>query len=199
MTKIRGEDRSVKYLLGQKFWIDYYQRDYKLDPKQIRELVEDLTTRFLQDYEPHHERRAVAQHGQYFFGSIIMSEKDGERFIVDGQQLLTSLTLLLIYFDWLQKERPEAQRVDIAKLIYSTQYGTKSFNLDVAERNACLQALIDGESPDPTEQLTRPIFCTKWEEGSPHETEKIVRQEASERPLVANNSPIPLLYLALSS
>ena len=28
---------------------------------------------------------------------------------------------------------------------------------------------------------------------------KIVRQEASERPLVANNSPIPRQYLALSS
>ena len=34
--------------------------------------------------------------------------------------------------------------------------------------------------------------------GSPHETEQIVRQEASERPLVANNSP-PRQYLALSS
>ena len=152
MKKIRGEDRSVKTLLGQKFRIDYYQRDYKWEPKQIRELVEDLTTRFLQDYEPHHERRGVAQYGQYFLGSIIMSEKDGERFIVDGQQRLTSLTLLLIHLDRLQKKHPEAQRVDIAKLIYSTQYGTNSFNLDVAERNACLQALIDGESPDPTGQ-----------------------------------------------
>ena len=105
----------------------------------------------------------MAQYGQYFLGSIIMSEKDGERFIVDGQQRLTSLTLLLIHLDRLQKKNTEAQpiaeprrrkriRVDIAKLIYSTQYGTKSFNLDVAERNACLQALIDGESPDPTDQ-----------------------------------------------
>ena len=94
----------------------------------------------------------MAQYGQYFLGSIIMSEKDGERFIVDGQQRLTSLTLLLIHLDRLKKKHTEAQRVDIAKLIYSTQYGTKSFNLDVAERNACLQALIDGESPDPTDQ-----------------------------------------------
>ena len=29
MKKIRGEDRSVRTLLGQKFRIDYYQRDYK--------------------------------------------------------------------------------------------------------------------------------------------------------------------------
>ncbi len=59
MTKIRGEDRSIKSLLRQKFRIDYYQRDYKWEPKQIRELIEDLTTRFLQDYVPHHERKAA--------------------------------------------------------------------------------------------------------------------------------------------
>ena len=38
-----SEDRSVKSLLGQKFRIDYYQRDYKWERKQVRELIEDLT------------------------------------------------------------------------------------------------------------------------------------------------------------
>ena len=45
MSRIRGEDRSVKSLLGQKFRIDYYQRDYKWERKQVRELIEDLTSR----------------------------------------------------------------------------------------------------------------------------------------------------------
>ena len=152
MTEIRGEDRSVKSLLGNKFLIDYYQRDYKWESKQIRELVEDLTTRFFQDYEPGHERSAVAGYGQYFLGSIITSKKDGKRFIVDGQQRLTSLTLMLIYLDRLQGNRPEAQRVDIANLVYSTQFGTKSFNLEIDERNDCLHALINGKNPDPTDQ-----------------------------------------------
>ncbi|MDU8928313.1 DUF262 domain-containing HNH endonuclease family protein [Alisedimentitalea sp. MJ-SS2] len=152
MTKIRGEDRSVKSLLGQKFHIDYYQRDYKWESKQIRELIEDLTSRFLLDYQPDHERKAVAHYGQYFLGSVIISNKDGDRFIVDGQQRLTSLTLLLIYLDSLQKDQPADQRVEIANLVYSTQYGTKSFNLDVQERNGCLQALINGDSPDPTDE-----------------------------------------------
>ena len=152
MTKIRGEDKSVKSLLAQKFRIDYYQRDYKWQTKQVRELIEDLTTRFRQDYESHHERKAVAQYGQYFLGSIIVSEKDGERFIVDGQQRLTSLTLLLIHLDHLQKELPTNWQVVITNLIYSTQFGSKSFNLDIPERNACLQTLIDGDIPDTTEQ-----------------------------------------------
>ena len=68
MSEIRGEDRSVKSLLGQKFRIDYYQRDYKWKSKQVRELIEDLTSRFLLDYQAHHERKAVAKYGQYFLG-----------------------------------------------------------------------------------------------------------------------------------
>lgn len=152
MTKIRGEDRSVKSLLGQKFRIDYYQRDYKWETKQIRELVEDLTSRFRIDFQKGHERKAVAGYGQYFLGSVIISNKDGERFIVDGQQRLTSLTLLLIYLDGLQQNNDPDQKVEIANLVYSTQYGTKSFNLDVDERNPCLQGLIDGDQVDPTDQ-----------------------------------------------
>ncbi len=152
MKRILGDAKSVCSLLSQKYRIGYYQRDYKWEPKQIRELVEDLTTRFLQDFEPHHERSAVAQYGQYLLGSIIISEKNGERFIVDGQQRLTSLTLLLVYLDRLQRDRASDDQVDVANLIYSTKFGKKSFNLDVDERNACLQALIDSEIPDPTDQ-----------------------------------------------
>ena len=85
MKKILGDARSVRALLSQKYRIDYYQREYKWEPKQIRELIEDLTTRFLQDFQPNHERSTVARYGQYFLGSIIISEKNGERFIVDGQ------------------------------------------------------------------------------------------------------------------
>ena len=94
--------------------------------------------RFFQDFDEGHPRDAVAKYGQYFLGSIIISEKNGERFIVDGQQRLTSLTLLLTFLDNLQKQRSLDDLVEICNLIYSTQYGRRSFNLDVQERNACL-------------------------------------------------------------
>jgi uncharacterized protein with ParB-like and HNH nuclease domain len=152
MKKILGDAKSVRSLLSQKYRIDYYQRDYKWEKKQIRELVEDLTTRFFQDFEVGHPRDAVARYGQYFLGSIIVSEKDGERFIVDGQQRLTSLTLLLTFLDGLQRARAPDDRVEIANLVYSTQYGKKSFNLDVPERTTCLQSIINGEKPDSTDQ-----------------------------------------------
>ena len=42
-------------------------------------------------------RSAVGRYGHYFLGSVIISQKDGQNFIVDGQQRLTTLTLLLTY------------------------------------------------------------------------------------------------------
>ena len=126
MKRILGDAKSIRSLLSQKYRIDYYQRDYKWEPKQIRELIEDLTTRFFQDFDEGHPRDAVAKYGQYFLGSIIISEKNGERFIVDGQQRLTSLTLLLTFLDNLQKQRSPDDLVEISNLIYSTQYGRRS-------------------------------------------------------------------------
>ena len=152
MGRILGDAKSVNSLLSQKYRIDYYQRDYKWEPKQVQELIEDITTRFLQDFDESHPRDEVARYGQYFLGSIIISGKESERFIVDGQQRLTSLTLLLIYLDSLQKDCPAEEHVDIARLIYSSKFGKKSFNLDVPERDGCLQSLINGEIPDSSDQ-----------------------------------------------
>ena len=68
--------------------------------------------------------------------------------IVDGQQRLTSLTLLLIYLHNLQKGKRNG--VSIEQLIFSEDYGEKSFNLNVPERNDCMKALFQGNDFDPT-------------------------------------------------
>ncbi len=98
MQEIQGKTRTVRELLnGAKYGIDYYQREYKWQSKQISELIIDLTGRFLEDYEVDHLREEVARYGHYFLGSLIISQRDNKRLVVDGQQRLTSLTLLLIF------------------------------------------------------------------------------------------------------
>ncbi|MGB8344340.1 MAG: DUF262 domain-containing protein, partial [Ktedonobacteraceae bacterium] len=149
MREILGKAKTIREILGNtKYSIDYYQREYKWEEKQVRELVEDLTSRFLLDYEPGHSRSAVAQYGHYFLGSIIISKKDNLNFIVDGQQRLTSLTLLLIYVHNLQRRRTDAVNID--ELIFSERFGQRSFNLNVEERRACMEALFDGKAFDET-------------------------------------------------
>ena len=156
MQEIQGKTRTVRELLsGAKYGIDYYQREYKWQNKQMVELVSDLTGAFLEDYQETHQRGDVANYGHYFLGSIVISQRKNEqqiseRLIVDGQQRMTSLTLLLLYLHSQQKDRDDAEPVE--ELIFSKKFGTKSFNLNVPERNDCMEALFDGKSYDTAEQ-----------------------------------------------
>lgn len=151
MREILGKAQTVRELLkGVKYSIDYYQREYKWHGKQIRELVDDLTGKFLEEYDPSHARNKVADYPHYFLGSIIISKKDSANYIVDGQQRLTSLTLLLILLRTLQQDR--AEKVNVDELIVSEKYGQKSFNLHVDERAPVMEALYEGQSFDPNDR-----------------------------------------------
>ena len=140
MKEIRGDAKSIRALLsGSKFSIDYYQREYRWEKKQVTELLDDLCEQFLKSHESGNDRRAVESYGHYFLGSIIISDKDGQKFIIDGQQRLTSMTLLLIH---IYNQLEEADRGPIADLIFSQKFGKRSFNLDVQERTGCMEALF---------------------------------------------------------
>lgn len=150
MRKIDGKAKTVRELLkGVKYSIDYYQREYKWHDKQIRELVDDLSGKFLEEFQIGHERSKVADYPHYFLGSIIISEKDSASFIVDGQQRLTSLTLLLILLRNLQVNHDH--KVNVDELIFSEKYNQKSFNIHVPERIRAMEALYQGSSADITD------------------------------------------------
>ncbi len=144
MKGIDGRAKTVRMLMDRaKFAIDFYQREYAWEDRQVRELVDDLTNKFLDSYRPGHKRSKVKDYGHYFLGSVVVSHKNDRRYIVDGQQRLTTLTLLLLHLHHLQAGRPS--RVDVRSLVYSEEYGEQSFNLDVPERNAVMRALLQGE------------------------------------------------------
>ena len=141
---IDGQARTVRELLDKaKYAIDFYQREYAWKERQVRELIDDLTGKFLDSYEPDHSRPEVEGYGHYFLGSIVISRKRKQRFVVDGQQRLTTLTLLLIHLYRLQESRDD--RVDVQNLVFSEKFGRRSFNLDVPDRVGVMQRLMDGE------------------------------------------------------
>ena len=141
---IDGRARTVRELLDKvKYSIDFYQREYAWQERQVRELIDDLTEKFLDSHDPEHSRHEVEGYGHYFLGSIVISHKRSQRFVVDGQQRLTTLTLLLIHLHYLQAGREE--RVEVKNLVYSEKFGRKSFNLDVPDRAEVMQRLMDDE------------------------------------------------------
>jgi uncharacterized protein with ParB-like and HNH nuclease domain len=151
MKEILGKAKSIRELLGgAKYSIDYYQREYRWQTKQMKELINDLTDKFLESYDPSDERGVVETYGHNFLGSTIISDRDGQKFIIDGQQRCTSLNLLLIYLH--RNLEDEEEKGQMAVLIFSRKHGKRSFNLDVPDRTPCMEALYIGESFDPNDQ-----------------------------------------------
>lgn len=140
--KIEATDTSISKLLKeQKFYIDYFQRDYRWEEKHIKTLIEDLTSSFLSAYTEGDKRTAVAKYQNYYLGPVVFSKNpdDGKKSIIDGQQRITSITLFLIYLNHLQKGKSEL--VNISDLIYSDNYGELSFNMTDEDREYCLESL----------------------------------------------------------
>ncbi|MBV6428161.1 MAG: hypothetical protein KIPDCIKN_02687 [Haliscomenobacter sp.] len=150
-NKIEADDRSVFQVLdNQKYTVDFFQREYKWEEKHIEQLVSDLTSAFLNEYQAGHQRKDVARYNSYYLGPFVVSASDGKRSIIDGQQRLTSLTLLLIYLNNLQKELGINEKIE--SLIFSEMYGEKSFNIQVEERRNCLEQLFSKGEYDPSNE-----------------------------------------------
>lgn len=163
MQKIIGKEKSLSDLLSnKKYTIHYYQREYRWGKKQIEELIDDLTGEFYEFYDSGNSRDMVEQYGHYYLGSIVFSSGENQAAIIDGQQRLTSLTLLLIYLNNLQKNKLPENKVAIDHLIFSDRHGVRSFNIHVDEREKCLNALYTdnatGFNPSNELESVRTIF-----------------------------------------
>lgn len=60
MKTIDGKARTVSEVLkGKRYGIDYYQREYRWQRKQAKELMDDLAAQFLQWHRAGNPRSAV--------------------------------------------------------------------------------------------------------------------------------------------
>ena len=146
--RIIGRTSNVRQLFtGRRYTIDSYQREYSWETKHVEDLLTDLSQRFLAAWDAMHERRDVRHYPAYFLGPIIVTA-DERINLIDGQQRLTTLTLLLIFLDRLQEGREDAV-ADIRSMVYSQLYGEEAFTLDIADRRRGMNAILHGQELDP--------------------------------------------------
>lgn len=143
---ITPQYRTIRELLQTRsFAIDEYQREYKWERKNIEELVFDLQAKFDTFFRPSDEPSAASGYGDYFLGSIILTKRGNKSYLVDGQQRVTSLTLLLIHLYREVKSRGLNVTSTLEPLIFSDDFGVRRFNLDISERVPVIRALFNGE------------------------------------------------------
>ena len=149
MNKIDKTDSLTKILSHRRFTVDVFQREYRWGRKQIEQMLSDFQDTFEEFYDPndHDTPEEVENYGYYYMGCIICTGGSPNK-IIDGQQRLSSLTLLLIYLNNLQMEQAAQgfRTVKFEDMIYDDHYGKKSFNIDVDNRQLCLEALLSNNS-----------------------------------------------------
>lgn len=119
-------------LTNYQFEIQSYQRPYAWGKDQVLELIDDLCDAFPYPLE--------SNHPDYFFGSIILIKQEGKpnAEVIDGQQRLTTLTLLLSVFRHLLPSNHKT-RYKISQLLEGeditgtkTEYGLQLRSQDLA-------------------------------------------------------------------
>ncbi|MBW4662577.1 MAG: DUF262 domain-containing protein [Drouetiella hepatica Uher 2000/2452] len=83
------------------YYIDFYQRDYKWTEEPVTRLLDDVFYKFSQEYALRKDlapskETITARYPWYYLNTYVTNTIDGKVYIVDGQQRLTTLTLILI-------------------------------------------------------------------------------------------------------
>ncbi len=111
---LSAKEQALKEIFSDDyvFSVPGYQRPYSWGVDQARELLDDLVA-YMQASSPNLEEMAP-----YFLGSIVLIKREGsaEATVVDGQQRLTTLTLLMSAIRATVHSEP--MRVGITKRIY---------------------------------------------------------------------------------
>ncbi len=83
------------------YYIDFYQRQYKWDDVPVKRLLDDIFYKFGIEYPRYKDsdidfEKLAEKYSWYYLNTYVTNVIDGKRFVVDGQQRLTTLTLILI-------------------------------------------------------------------------------------------------------
>ena len=83
------------------YYIDFYQRQYKWNDVPVKRLLDDVFFRFNQEYIKYKDSdieldKLIDDYGWYYLNSYVTNKSEGKLYVVDGQQRLTTLTLILI-------------------------------------------------------------------------------------------------------
>lgn len=83
------------------YYIDFYQRDYRWTDEPVLRLLDDIFFKFKEQYARTSDRdpsveTITAHYPWYYLNTYVTNVVNGRTYIVDGQQRLTTLSLVLV-------------------------------------------------------------------------------------------------------
>ncbi len=146
MKNIEVAKRTVIELFANKqYSIDYYQREYRWERRHVAQLLDDLIGTFFDSWKPQHAREEVSDYEGYFLGPVIVTRRGFSTDIVDGQQCLTTLSLIFLALRRRDDVIDESQQNTLLSLVTTTIMDKHDFTLAVEERRSCMEAILSGK------------------------------------------------------
>lgn len=86
---------------GTVYYIDFYQRDYRWTDEPVVRLLDDIFFKFKEEYERSEsldpsQEAVTAHYPWYYLNTYVTNSVEGRTYVVDGQQRLTTLSLILL-------------------------------------------------------------------------------------------------------
>ena len=144
------------------YYIDFYQRDYRWTDEPVLRLLDDIFFKFKEQYARSGELDAsketiTSKYPWYYLNTYVTNIVEGRVYVVDGQQRLTTLSLILIKLRHLAKEHGSKLAGWIDSKIAGQSGFDQEFWMNHVGHKTTQQALFDGAEPksiDTTSGIT---------------------------------------------
>ena len=152
--EVNPEKQNIHTLFSTtNYHIDFYQREYKWKEDTVLQLINDIFYHFDQSYTEHSnldpsEQNVVKNYAWYYLNTYITNKAGNRMFVVDGQQRLTTLTLMLIALYHMcgpdKFNSADLREWVKSKILGVGMGGKKQFWMAHDKRELLMKALFDG-------------------------------------------------------
>jgi len=133
------------------YYIDFYQRQYKWTDVPVKRLLDDIFYKFNIEYELYKNNeieleKLVEKYSWYYLNTYVTNIIGGKRFVVDGQQRLTTLTLILFKLRHIANSYDSGLKDWISTKIAGLAGFNREFWMNHEQYKPIMQALFDKDT-----------------------------------------------------
>ena len=165
--EIIPDKQSVLSCLKQKvYYVDFYQREYVWSKETVEVLLNDIFYAFELSYKEHQDEEmspeVLEKYSWYYMNVFITNKVEGKVFIVDGQQRLSTLTLIATKLFHLTKN------INLQDILRECIYARDMFQgnifcIDNEKRKDVMQSILDGiEYDKPFKNKTEETLASRY-------------------------------------
>lgn len=177
---LNSKDRKIEDIFGNtEYFIDFYQREYKWKKIHIETLLDDIFFKFDNSYKTDIEPKEdnIDKFDWYYLNTYVINSQEGKEYIVDGQQRLTTLSLIIIklYHLAVNHKLSKSKIEKLTRKLYTPNDEGFSFFMGANNRNTTYTDIFENgkRTQEPTEDISINTIYTNYKFISDYLDEKL--------------------------